>query len=153
MFFLSLKDPLLRNFFLSSDLTTKAHWISLFIKGAWFARINLHYNGTIMFKTDRQVSLKCFRFLSLICNFDSLSSFRIWSLERYWIIHSCGNLVLLVSFSQKMILVLFGSFCEIREPGFEHAKVLEASGPICYDQIDTQGISGGFVAWRFAWSL
>ena len=45
-----------------------------------------------------------------------------------------------------MILVLLGSFFEIREPGFEHAKVLEASGPIYYGQIDTQGISGVFVA-------
>ena len=35
---------------------------------------------------------------------------------------------------------------EVGELGFERAKVLEASGPICYDQNNTQGISGVFVA-------
>ena len=73
--FLSLSDLLLRNFFLSFDLTITPRWISLFMKGAWFARINLLFNGAIVFTTDRQVSLKCFKSLSLICKFEFISLF------------------------------------------------------------------------------
>ena len=35
---------------------------------------------------------------------------------------------------------------EVGEPGFELARVLEASGFICYDQIKTRGIGVVFVA-------
>ena len=38
---------------------------------------------------------------------------------------------------------------EVGEPGFERARVLEASGLICYDQINTQGTDGAFVACGF----
>ena len=70
--FLSLLNLLLRNFFLSFDLTITAHWISLFMKGAWFFRINLLFKGAFVFTTDKQVSLKCFRPLSLICKSSSV---------------------------------------------------------------------------------
>ena len=45
-----------------------------------------------------------------------------------------------------MILVLLGRFLEVGEPGFERASVLEASGLIFYDQINTRAIGGVFVA-------
>ena len=35
---------------------------------------------------------------------------------------------------------------DIGEPGFKYARVLEASGLICYNQINTRGIGGDFVA-------
>ena len=40
---------------------------------------------------------------------------------------------------------------EVGEPNFERARVLEASGLICYDQISTRGIGGVFVACGFAY--
>ena len=86
--FLSLSDLLLRNFFLSFDLTIKPRWISLFMKCVWFARINLFFSAAIVFTT--------------------------------------------------------GHFVELRELGFDRARVLETSGLICYDQINTRGI-GGFL--------
>ena len=57
--------------------------------------------------------------------------------------------MLLVSVLQKMNLVLLGSFCGNGEPGFKRARFLEASGLIFYDQINTPGIGGVFVACGF----
>ena len=54
--FLSMTD-ILRIFFLSFDLIITARRNSLFMKSAWFARINLLFNRAIVFATDRQVSL------------------------------------------------------------------------------------------------
>ena len=118
-----LSDLVLRNFFLSFDLTIIALWISLFMKGAWFARINLLFNGAIVLTIDRQVSLKYFRSLSLICKVEFLSLFSIWSLKRVFLKNfSCGNSLLLVSVLQKMVLVLLGSFCGSRRAWFRTCK-------------------------------
>ena len=38
---------------------------------------------------------------------------------------------------------------DIGEPGFKHARVLEASGLICYKQISTGRIGRDFVACGF----
>ena len=38
---------------------------------------------------------------------------------------------------------------DIGEPGFKHARVLEASGLICYNQINPRGIGRDFVAYGF----
>ena len=82
MLFLSLSDLLLRNFFLSFHLTITPRWISLFMKVAWYVRMNMLFNRAIVFATDRQVSLKCFKPLSFICKYDFLSLFNTWSPER-----------------------------------------------------------------------
>ena len=38
---------------------------------------------------------------------------------------------------------------EVREPGFQCARALEASGFICYDEIITRGNGGVFLACGF----
>ena len=102
MFFCHFWTCFLTNFFLSFDLTITSRWISLFMKGAWFARINQLFNGAIVFTTDWQVSL------------------------NNWTICSCDKLVLLVSVLQKMILVLLGSFCRSRRAWFQTCKSFES---------------------------
>ena len=90
-------------------------------EGVWFARINPLFNEAIVLKTDGEVSLKCFRSLSLIFKLEFLSLFSTWSLKRVLSKnYSCCNFVLLVFVLQKMILGPLESFCgSRREPGFE----------------------------------
>ena len=38
---------------------------------------------------------------------------------------------------------------DAREPGFELARLLEASGLVCYDEISTRGTGGVFVVCKF----
>ena len=114
--FLSLLDLFLRNVFLSFHLTITPCWISLFTKGAWFASINLLFDGAIVFTTDRKVSLKYFKLLSLN-KFEFISLFNTWSL-----ICRCGNLVILVFILQKMSLVLLGWLCGSGRVQFQMSK-------------------------------
>ena len=46
-FFLSQMDLRFRNYSFIFDLSITAHWVSLFIKGAWFAHINLLFLVTL----------------------------------------------------------------------------------------------------------
>ena len=63
--FLSHMHRLFSNLVFNFDLTITACLISLFMKGILFAYnyllISMLFNGAIVFKTDRQISLKYFR--------------------------------------------------------------------------------------------
>ena len=64
--FLSVKDLLFRNLFLNFDLIMMTCWSSLYIKGVWFAGINLCFIETIELKTVRNFSWNPFKLLSCL---------------------------------------------------------------------------------------
>ena len=83
VFFVTYGAVFKKSFSLPSfDLTITSNLISVFMKGAGWSHTNLLFNKAIVFKTDKQVSLKCFRYFSLICKFEFLSLFSTWSLKR-----------------------------------------------------------------------
>ena len=149
VYFFVTYESAFKNFFLCFDLTITARWISLFMKGAWFAHINLVFNWAIAFTTDRQASLESFECLSFICKFEFLSSFSTWSLKKVLLKNCSFNLTLLVSVSQNMILVLLGSLCGSWRDWFQMCKSFGSFWAYLFWSNLHKGIRGGYAVCGF----